>query len=712
MSRLTDMEHTQLQKYLNRSYDSSISVLPMQMPTSIPIQMPVLPSFSAPRFSLRDFSENQRNVWKCEEEEQHIILEKLCVKETEEREQAKENLLKSKEVVCEEHLNFILINSKTTYEQPKRKGLLRVAQAINMLHSKENQALFAKADELTARFDSVSGLSAALELLKKLTSLLMYSYAEKKLIYYFVTGEYSSLIQMLLKPPKTTSDQQTKAEAKAIAQLTLSPALSIEDALNAVISLLGHVVADEEHRLSRETLETYEADWREVQNKRNPPAQKAEIELGVKALHEEWRLARLERLEELGLDAAAFYTPLSSLLPLTSSANTAAAERLIADYVAGVVDSEAEFKKQIDLIDPSILNFWSPAAKTLFCTVAKRLVENSKKLLRLRLNVELIRRDMERKPLQLQALVTGKSELIAKHKEQLDGMLKPAGDSSGTDAASSNECLTIPQLIVIRYDSAKPVRIAVHFWTGAASSDNLKRVIQLLSLSSERNGSLWSPPPQSISLKDLFLENLEHLSALRVRVILVGESGADAPVRRKNAKEKAPSATVDLSNIGLSDLKRGNRAESNCIYSRDGSRTSPGFKRVADFSKAVGGEKYHAPLGWHRWGLDLGLNSKEFEQKYKDWPVAFHGTKHSVVNAILERGLRMSTDAKTSCYLEDLGWDGCVYVSPSIVYVAHPRYAEPVEQGNQWVQVSAELLVDCIVQYSMLCICLPYLQFR
>ena len=171
-------------------------------------------------------------------------------------------------------------------------------------------------------------------------------------------------------------------------------------------------------------------------------------------------------------------------------------------------------------------------------------------------------------------------------------------------------------------------------------------------------------------------------------MVLVGEYVADKP----SPQPPPTAAGVDLTSIGLKGLERGNRREFNCIYSGDGSRTSPGFLPVADICKTHGGEEYHAPLGWHRWAVDLGLSGEEFKRKYAEWPVAFHGTKKAVIGAILERGLRMSM---SGCFLDKLGWDGCVYVSPSLVYRSHPRYALPVEQGDQWVQVLLTVLFLC-----------------
>jgi hypothetical protein len=65
-------------------------------------------------------------------------------------------------------------------------------------------------------------------------------------------------------------------------------------------------------------------------------------------------------------------------------------------------------------------------------------------------------------------------------------------------------------------------------------------------------------------------------------------------------------------------------------------------------------------------------NDKEFDALWGNWYVAYHGTKSKYAVDILTSGLRVST---TGCYFDD----GIpqVYVSPSIEYCAHTRYAQP-----------------------------------
>ena len=124
----------------------------------------------------------------------------------------------------------------------------------------------------------------------------------------------------------------------------------------------------------------------------------------------------------------------------------------------------------------------------------------------------------------------------------------------------------------------------------------------------------------------------------------------------------------------------------NMIYSRDGSDKAHGFTSWGDFKERRDTEPYYAPIGWRRWAIDLGLNGQQFQHKYGDWPVLYHGTKMAVIHLILANGFRLS---KGLCYISKK--EGAVYLSPSIVYSGHPRYAEPYKKGNKWVQVELQI---------------------
>eukprot|EP00486_Rosalina_sp_Unknown_P013232 CAMPEP_0201591894 /NCGR_PEP_ID=MMETSP0190_2-20130828/189932_1 /ASSEMBLY_ACC=CAM_ASM_000263 /TAXON_ID=37353 /ORGANISM="Rosalina sp." /LENGTH=194 /DNA_ID=CAMNT_0048050405 /DNA_START=1310 /DNA_END=1892 /DNA_ORIENTATION=- len=85
--------------------------------------------------------------------------------------------------------------------------------------------------------------------------------------------------------------------------------------------------------------------------------------------------------------------------------------------------------------------------------------------------------------------------------------------------------------------------------------------------------------------------------------------------------------------------------------------------------KSRGGEPYFCPKGWKRYALDISDAAYNFDSKYDDWPIAYHGAQYDFAGMITMTGLRCSKDG---------GGTGChgagVYLSPSIKYVSHPRY--------------------------------------
>ncbi|CAF3748520.1 unnamed protein product [Rotaria sp. Silwood1] len=84
------------------------------------------------------------------------------------------------------------------------------------------------------------------------------------------------------------------------------------------------------------------------------------------------------------------------------------------------------------------------------------------------------------------------------------------------------------------------------------------------------------------------------------------------------------------------------------------------------------GKPYYCPVGWTRFAIKVTKTQEEFDQLYGDYHVAYHGTKSAVASDILNNGLQGSE----GCYREGLN----IYLSPSIEYSAHPRYATPWQQ--------------------------------
>lgn len=73
----------------------------------------------------------------------------------------------------------------------------------------------------------------------------------------------------------------------------------------------------------------------------------------------------------------------------------------------------------------------------------------------------------------------------------------------------------------------------------------------------------------------------------------------------------------------------------NKIYSQDGKTQCPGYISESYRSCYYGMEIYHRPVGWRRHAINVGLNSEQFQNKYGQCPIAYHGTNYR--NIIRER---------------------------------------------------------------------------
>ncbi|CAF4594418.1 unnamed protein product [Rotaria sp. Silwood1] len=107
-----------------------------------------------------------------------------------------------------------------------------------------------------------------------------------------------------------------------------------------------------------------------------------------------------------------------------------------------------------------------------------------------------------------------------------------------------------------------------------------------------------------------------------------------------------------------------------------------------------GGKPYHCPSGWIRFGVKVAEDEKEFDTRWGNWYIAYHGTRGENASKVLTSGLRVST---AGCFYGD----GVprVYVSPSIEYCGHPRYAFPWKQVKKngeirWYQLVFQCRVN------------------
>jgi hypothetical protein len=111
------------------------------------------------------------------------------------------------------------------------------------------------------------------------------------------------------------------------------------------------------------------------------------------------------------------------------------------------------------------------------------------------------------------------------------------------------------------------------------------------------------------------------------------------------------------------------------------------------FSVYVSNVYYFSYIGWKRFGIKVAEDDKEFDAQWGDWYVAYHGTAGENASKILTSGLKVSTQG---CFYS-VGVPR-VYVSPSIEYCGHPRYARPWKKTKKDGQIRwYQLVFQCRV---------------
>ena len=96
-------------------------------------------------------------------------------------------------------------------------------------------------------------------------------------------------------------------------------------------------------------------------------------------------------------------------------------------------------------------------------------------------------------------------------------------------------------------------------------------------------------------------------------------------------------------------------------------------------------EPYYGPSGWKKFTCKVADSAEEFDEKYKSWPVAYHGTNYKLTMMISYSRLRSGYHTPGKGVM--VFGDG-VYFTPSIIYASHPRYANPKKLTNgKWGQM-------------------------
>ncbi len=108
-----------------------------------------------------------------------------------------------------------------------------------------------------------------------------------------------------------------------------------------------------------------------------------------------------------------------------------------------------------------------------------------------------------------------------------------------------------------------------------------------------------------------------------------------------------------------------------------------------------GGQPYYCPNGWRRFALDCNFDRDQFKANFGRWPVAYHGTSFVAAKDIIINGFKSANNQ--ACFISK--FEKAVFLTPSIVYAGHPRYAKVKRVKNmngeeRFVQLALQIKVQ------------------
>ena len=137
-----------------------------------------------------------------------------------------------------------------------------------------------------------------------------------------------------------------------------------------------------------------------------------------------------------------------------------------------------------------------------------------------------------------------------------------------------------------------------------------------------------------------------------IRQVLIGSYDLDLPENSMDPRWNKTYGPGHTKWAGASPNDGKDRGKE--IMASNGLKNGHGVTRRVKFS-------YYCPEGWKRYGLQINVN---FDEKYKGWPVCYHGTAGATAALILDTALRQSTGQGKTCFGEG------VYLTPSIRYAS------------------------------------------
>ena len=219
------------------------------------------------------------------------------------------------------------------------------------------------------------------------------------------------------------------------------------------------------------------------------------------------------------------------------------------------------------------------------------------------------------------------------------------------------------------------------------NASNYKNVALPLTLAQDKPFSEWNEEKfkQEFSTKfDIPIEHIEIVSVragsciidLKIKTHATDKYIPIEAIADKISNEKAKKALVEFCIFAIEfgepkdDFSRNKqRVIMNPKWNKIYGPGHTNWNGALNDGKSRGNEPYYCPIGWKRFAIQFSETAYDFTNVYDNWPIAYHGTKFDFSMMITLTGLM--------CFP---GRYGCgVYMSPSIKYVAHPRYSKAIK---------------------------------
>lgn len=290
--------------------------------------------------------------------------------------------------------------------------------------------------------------------------------------------------------------------------------------------------------------------------------------------------------------------------------------------------------------------------------------------------------ELERLRKFLYAVVLNKPAQLEEHKEMMEKLVKKATDAIDTnDGGAWIPCIAFGQLSI----PGENKRTVTFVFLLDPSFDTYDKANQVLSKLAKFFDNIESKKSvlieeQGCRLFQLHLDIIinDNIPQLIARII---KNLADLSIRG-----------VLVGNFGLGNFRHVMNPTFNRIYSVREKDKAEGFIETwFTGSLKRGEEPYYCPVGWRRYSVDVGKNKDQFENEYAHWPCAYHGSEGHRAMSILLKGLQ-ACDANGGCHLQPN--KGAVYLSPSIEYCGHPRYARVWKVKSKYVQMVLQVRID------------------